>query len=63
MPTYIYGCFIDTLSISNLNEIYQTELIDYEIIGDLLPEEYKAIIMFFYILFLFNRFTLLLENK
>lgn len=43
LPTFIYGNEVESYEASNLSSVYQVERIDYEIIGNILQEEFLAL--------------------
>ena len=43
-PTFIYGSEINDYEVKLLNQIYQVEKVDYEIIGSLKKEEFKNLV-------------------
>ena len=47
LDTFLYGQYIDDFSIEGLNEKYQIEGVDYEIVGELIHSELENIIKCF----------------
>jgi len=47
LTTILYGMWLDDFLIPQLNERYSIEGVDYEIVGDLLPDELEQIVQCF----------------